>query len=82
MSVNKEEVLNKLHENVCQVVFTKVNGEERVMKCTLQESLLPPQKEEQKKKPNPDVVAVWDVEAEGWRSFRWDSVKSYMETNL
>jgi hypothetical protein len=31
----------------------------------------------QKKKPNPDALAVWDVEANGWRSFRWDSLQDF-----
>ena len=29
------------------------------------------------KKPNPDVLAVYDVNAPGWRSFRWDSVTDF-----
>jgi hypothetical protein len=33
----------------------------------------------QKKTPNPDVLAVWDVEASGWRSFRWDSIIGFTE---
>ena len=32
-------------------------------------------KEETKeRKVNEDVLAVYDVDAEGWRSFRWDSL--------
>jgi hypothetical protein len=78
--LTKEDVHGLLRQGVCEISFTKVNGEERVMKCTLNEKLLPKQidLEEaiQKKKPNPDVLAVWDVTAEGWRSFRWDSLIS------
>lgn len=85
--LNKEEIIEKLHESVCKVIFTKANGETRVMHCTLQESMLPAQtdleEQIQKKKPNPDVLAVWDVEAKGWRSFRWDSVRAFStEFNL
>jgi predicted lipoprotein len=29
-------------------------------------------KESNKKKPNEDVCAVWDIDAGAWRSFRWD----------
>jgi CBS domain-containing protein len=29
------------------------------------------------RKSNPDVVAVYDLEAQGWRSFRWDSIVSF-----
>ena len=85
--INKDQIIEDLHNTICRVVFTKANGDERVMHCTLQESMLPEQidLEEtiQKKKPNPDVLAVWDVEAKGWRSFRWDSVKEFTtEFNL
>ena len=85
--MDKEQILKDLHSGVCKVVFTKVNGENRVMHCTLEESLLPAQQdiEEaiQKKKPNPEVLAVWDVEAKGWRSFRWDALKEFTtEFNL
>ena len=85
--MTNDEMKDSLHKGICKVVFTKKNGDERVMHCTLQESELPPQidVEEviQKKKPNPDVLAVWDVEAKGWRSFRWDSIKEFnTEFNL
>ena len=80
-NLNKDVIIENLHKGVCTVTFTKVNGEERVMQCTLSESLLPAQtdveEQIQKKKPNPDVLAVWDTVAEGWRSFRWDSVKDF-----
>ena len=76
--LTKEDVQKQLRQGLCEVSFTKVNGEERVMKCTLTEDLLPAQidveEEIQKKskKSNPDICAVYDVVAEGWRSFRWD----------
>lgn len=84
---DKDEVKNSLQQGVCKVVFTKVNGDSRVMHCTLNEDLLPQQidVEEviQKKKPNDNVLAVWDVEAKGWRSFRWDSLQQFdTEYNL
>lgn len=81
--MNQQEIKDALHTNVCTVTFTKVNGDERVMKCTLKEALLPAQIdveesiEKKTKTPNPDVLAVYDVTAEGWRSFRWDSLKDF-----
>lgn len=63
------------------VIFLKKDGSERTMKCTTSDSLVPqepivenavPKKE---KKQNDDVCPVYDIEAQGWRSFRWDSVK-------
>ena len=68
-----------LRENVCEVQFTKADGSLRTMRCTLMPDSLPPSKpaEGKPRAENLDVVPVWDVEAEGWRSFRIDSVKSF-----
>jgi hypothetical protein len=87
MELNKEVILDALHAGICIVTFTKKNGDERVMSCTLNEEFLPEQidLEEaiQKKAPNPDVLAVWDTDIGEWRSFRWDSVKDFKkEINL
>jgi len=65
-----------LKKNVMRVTFTKVNGEERVMRCTLHNSILPEQVISGiKKKENKDVLSVWDLDNSGWRSFRLDSIK-------
>lgn len=77
----KETILETLHETICKVTFTKTNGEERIMYCTLNESMIPKSEEtseaKRTKKENPDVQPVYDVKAAGWRSFRWDSVKEF-----
>jgi hypothetical protein len=53
------------------------------MLCTLNPDLLPAQTDTeegvQKKTPNPDVLAVWDLENAGWRSFRYDSIIGFSE---
>ncbi|NDG30841.1 DUF2693 domain-containing protein, partial [bacterium] len=58
--------------------FKKSNGEERVMNCTLKEDVVVPYqaKTENTKKQNPDVLPVWDIDKNEWRSFRYDSVIS------
>ena len=70
------EILKK--NDRVKVIFTKVNGDERTMFCTLSPNILPTQtdleEQVQDKTPNPDTLVVWDIEAEGWRSFRLDSV--------
>lgn len=77
-----QEVLKKeLKNGVVTVVFEKNDGTERVMKATLSEDFIPLFDTTgvtvvRKKTPNRDVLAVWDTEANGWRSFRFDSVKS------
>jgi hypothetical protein len=81
---DRELILKELREHVMEVSFTKVNGDNRIMRCTLRKDLLPPTyiaeetKEKTFHKENPDVIAAWDVQANGWRSFRIDSV-SYLQ---
>ena len=76
--INKQEINAMLREGVRTVTFTKADGTERVMKCTLADSYLPDQLDVEEyisRKKNDDVCAVWDIEANGWRSFRIDSIK-------
>ena len=83
MELNREQVLGDLHAGVCVVKFTKANGEARQMQCTLKEDIVPPATKDdpisQKKvrAVNEEVVVCWDIEKEGWRSFRLDSVNEY-----
>lgn len=74
----RNEVLkSNLRENVVYVTFIKKDGTERNMRCTLRPDLLPQQtdiEEAVSKTPNADVLAVWDLDKEGWRSFRYDSI--------
>lgn len=83
MEIDKEALVKTLHETIVKVTFTKVNGDTRVMHCTLNEAELPEVvKEIEEKAPRekkPDVLAVWDVEAKGWRSFRWDSLIEWVK---
>ena len=76
MTKKREVLVEGLKRNLMKVVFTKVNGEERTMLCTLHESVLPePTITESTKKVNPDTISVWDTENDDWRSFRLDSIK-------
>ena len=65
---------SKLTNGEVNLTFTKKDGTIRFMKCTLQESVLPPAPEESKRKPNPEVLSVWDLEKNAWRSVRIDSI--------
>lgn len=69
-----------LHESksVC-VVFTKTDGTERKMQCTLNEAGIPKEKQPKETTSSTTVGAaqrVFDVDKQEWRSFRWDSIKS------
>ena len=69
-----------LRQGVVTVVFTKKNGDERVMKCTLNGEHLPQIQKEatevsEVRQTSNTSLAVFDVEAQGWRAFKWESVK-------
>lgn len=81
--LDKRNMLTELlRHNVCNVTFTKVNGEERVMPCTLSEDIVPPAPvhitntdnpidfPKAKKKVNPETMSVWCLDKLEWRSFR------------
>ena len=72
-----------LQTSQCRVIFTKVNGEERNMVCTLKEGGIPkaskdPITQKKVRDISEEVLAVWDVKAEGWRSFRVANVVSFI----
>lgn len=77
MDVFRNDLILQLKDNVCEVNFTKLNGEERIMKCTLQDAYIPETMSEVTKKPNKDILSVWDIEKSAWRSFRMDSLNSF-----
>jgi len=78
MEYTKESIRSQLQQTVMKVEFTKTDGNVREMICTLQESFSwPYEKKTDKVKPeNNDVIAVWDIEKQSWRSFRIDSILS------
>ena len=78
----KADLKNLLGQNVVVVDFNKISGDKRVMTCTLREDIKPAATKtdalSQKKvrEISDAVVNVWDVNALGWRSFRYDRVNS------
>lgn len=105
--LTRVDVVELLYNDVATVTFTKADGSERVMECTLLQEILnerspetqieitedpddkigmaerakgnediPPPTESVTNGPNPNVVAVFDLVKNDWRSFRLDSVKS------
>ena len=81
IDMNEDEKLNLrelLKTNVVEVTFKKLNGDKRVMKCTLIDSYLPPNGSKELHESYKDTaLAVWDLEAGGWRSFRYDNIISF-----
>lgn len=88
MMMNKYELKETLQNGIVTVTFTKADGTERTMKCTLIPEYIPvkPVAEGQQlltegltRTENPNTLSVWDLESAGWRSFRIDSIKSILK---
>lgn len=83
--MNRNELKTALEKNLMEVTFTKVNGEQRVMTCTLHPTMLPPatkddaMSQKRIRELNEEVLSVWDTNANGWRSFR---IANVTETKL
>ena len=72
----KSMIIDVLKKSSHDIVFEKINGEQRSMKATLDAELIPNENtSEKKKKKNPEICEVYDIEAKGWRSFRWGNLK-------
>jgi len=74
----KEWLKKMLMFDRTEVVFTKKDGTERKMLCTINQNYI---NEEAKPKgtgrvKSDEALAVFDVELQEWRSFRFDSIKS------
>ena len=62
-----------LAQGVCEVEFTKVSGEHRVMKCTLHKDWMPPKaivEHHQTRLLDFETIPVWDTDKQEWRSFK------------
>lgn len=80
--MNKEQLVSLLKQHKMTVIFTKNNGEERRMYCTLLQECLPERVETNSRRyRNPSHISVFDLEKKEWRSFKYDSINmvSYYE---
>ena len=71
-----------LHVNPVTVTFTKKDGTERVMRCTLQPELLPKVELKENAKPRKESTTsmrVFDLEKNEWRSF---TIKKVTKVNF
>jgi len=71
--MNRDTLIKNLQKKTMRITFTKVNGEERVMDCSLQEHIIPPT-DAKNRKENEEVLPVFDINKGEWRSFRIDSI--------
>lgn len=77
--LSKSELKENLSKSVAEVIFNKSDGTVRIMNCTLMSNFLPQKKLDETTHPiprreNDEVLAVWDLDNEGWRSFNINSI--------
>ncbi len=77
----RDGLIDMLRHNIVTVTFTKVNGDERVMKCTLLPEHVPNASTNNgqlviETKSVSNTIPVWDLTANGWRSFKVENVKN------
>lgn len=72
----KNRLRSALLSGVVAVSFIKKDGTPRFMNCTLLESKIPSEQAPKGtgKAKSEDSLAVFDLENNGWRSFRYDSI--------
>ena len=77
----KQQLVEYLRNYICEVTFTKKDGTIRLMRCTLRQDKIevPLSTKEQQEvvlRPN-NVIRVFDLENNGWRSFDYTAVKQF-----
>jgi hypothetical protein len=84
LQITKDELVEKLQNEIVQLKFTKADGTERHMVGTKNIIHIPEEFHPKTDKVvkldesgNPietDLITVWDMEAKGWRSFNFGKV--------
>ena len=79
--MNSKDAREFLRDDICEVLFEKRDGTERLMKCTLNFDHIP---EEMKPLKGLDpkkvldklnILRVFDIDKQGWRSFDVENIK-------
>ena len=77
MTIMREDLVDRLKQSVVNVVFTKADGSERTMNCTLKlENIPEDQHPKGTIKSESDQIRVFDTDIQEWRSFNFGSVKN------
>ena len=86
LQITKDELLEKLNTEAVSVTFTKADGSERTMLCTKMISKIPEAQHPKTDKVvkldengnviETDLITVYDLEKEGWRSFNFSRLKN------
>jgi hypothetical protein len=83
-AIIRDWIKSLLQKSAITVTFTKADGTDREMLCTLDVTKLPPvaapvdgivKEAKERKKPDEHSLRVFDLEKNEWRSFRFDRLK-------
>lgn len=83
-AIIRDWIKSLLQKGAITVTFTKADGTDREMLCTLDLTKLPPvaapvdgivKEAKERKKPDEHSLRVFDLEKNEWRSFRFDRLK-------
>ena len=84
----RDELMSRLENEILEVTFLKINGDKRIMTCTLKDDIKPkatkkdPMSQTAVRTVSDKVCSVWDINAKGWRSFRYDNVQEVKEVAI
>jgi hypothetical protein len=69
---HNDELVKKLSNNICEIVFEKRDGTHRHMICTLKDDLLPyvSVNDMRESVRQNDYIPVFDLEEQAWRAFK------------
>ena len=78
---DKYQLKEELKNGVYTIVFEKVDGTIREMRATLDPQYLPQMLTEETglSKGNDQVLAVWSVDDNGWRSMRVEGIQTVVK---
>jgi len=66
----RESIVEQLKNGIHTVTFTKVDGTERTMPCTLDETIIPVVEAKSDRKFSETALRVFVTDINEWRSFR------------
>lgn len=85
---NLEQYISDLRAGECEVIFTKKDGSQRNMRCTLNQNVIPTNHlifsdrrsltSENLQTTPLSYIRVFDVENQEWRTIIYDSITSFI----
>jgi hypothetical protein len=81
-NISRMIIIKHLTEGICQVDFTKIDGTNRKLYCTLVSGIIPSKYKESIEKTltqtnDSDIVPVWDITEGKWKSFRISKINFF-----